>query len=55
MTSPAYDIIVIGAGAIGCSAAWHARSLGAKKVLLIDRGGIAEGTSSQSSSILRTH
>ena len=55
MTSPAYDIIVIGAGAIGCSAAWHARSLGARKVLLIDRGGIAEGTSSQSSSILRTH
>ena len=55
MTSPAYDIIVIGAGAIGCSAAWHARSLGAQKVLLIDRGGIAEGTSSQSSSILRTH
>jgi glycine/D-amino acid oxidase-like deaminating enzyme len=55
MTSPAYDIIVIGAGAIGCSAAWHAGSLGAKKVLLIDRGGIAEGTSSQSSSILRTH
>lgn len=55
MTSPAYDIIVIGAGAIGCSAAWHARSLGASKVLLIDRGGIAEGTSSQSSSILRTH
>ena len=55
MTSPAYDIIVIGAGALGCAAAWHAPSLGAKKVLLIDRGGIAEGTSSQSSSILRTH
>lgn len=54
-TSPAYDVIVIGAGVIGCSVAWHAAKLGARRVLLIDRGGIAEGTSSQSSSILRTH
>jgi sarcosine oxidase subunit beta len=52
---PAYDLIVIGAGVIGCSVAWHAATLGAGRVLLIDRGGIAEGTSSQSSSILRTH
>jgi len=50
-----YDLIVVGAGVIGCSAAWHAARLGAGRVLLIDRGGIAEGTSSQSSSILRTH
>jgi len=50
-----HDLIVIGAGVIGCSVAWHAARLGAGRVLLIDRGGIAEGTSSQSSSILRTH
>jgi len=50
-----YDLIVIGAGVVGCSTAWHAARLGAGRVLLIDRGGIAEGTSSQSSSILRTH
>ena len=54
-SSDSYDLIVIGAGAIGCSVAWHAAALGAGRVLLIDRGGIAEGTSSQSSSILRTH
>lgn len=57
LSSPAaaYDVIVIGAGVVGCSVAWHASALGAARVLLIDRGGIAEGTSSQSSSILRTH
>jgi glycine/D-amino acid oxidase-like deaminating enzyme len=56
VTSPdSYDLIIIGAGVVGCSTAWHAARLGAGRVLLIDRGGIAEGTSSQSSSILRTH
>jgi sarcosine oxidase subunit beta len=54
-STSSYDLIVIGAGAVGCSVAWHAARLGAGRVLLIDRGGIAEGTSSQSSSILRTH
>ncbi|GIK86477.1 MAG: oxidoreductase [Betaproteobacteria bacterium] len=51
----AYDLIVLGAGVIGCSTAWHAARLGAKRVLVIERNGIAEGTSSQSSGILRTH
>ena len=60
MTAPirsddVFDLIVVGAGVVGCSVAWHAAALGAARVLLIDRGGIAEGTSSQSSSILRTH
>jgi sarcosine oxidase subunit beta len=55
MNSPAYDIVVLGAGVIGCSVAFHAARLGAGRVLLLDRGGVAEGTTSQSSSILRTH
>lgn len=54
-SSHSYDLIVVGAGVVGCSVAWHAATLGAGRVLLVDRGGIAEGTSSQSSSILRTH
>ncbi len=49
-----FDLIIVGAGVIGCSVAFHASALGAR-VLLIDRVGIAEGTSSQSSGILRTH
>ncbi|MCL4764283.1 MAG: FAD-binding oxidoreductase, partial [Burkholderiales bacterium] len=50
-----FDLIVLGAGVVGCSVAWHAARLGAKRVLVLERKGIAEGTSSQSSGILRTH
>ena len=50
-----YDVIVLGGGVIGCATAYHAARLGARKVLLIERKGLAEGTSSQSSGILRTH
>ena len=48
-------MIVIGAGVIGCSVAWHLARLGAGRVLVLDRGRIAEGTSAMSSGILRTH
>ncbi len=52
---PAADVIVIGAGVIGCSVAWNLAQLGAGRVLVLDRGRIAEGTSAMSSGILRTH
>jgi sarcosine oxidase subunit beta len=32
------DVVVIGAGVIGASIAWHLRKLGVREVLLIDRG-----------------
>lgn len=50
----AYDLIVLGGGVIGCSTAFHAAQAGAR-VLLLERAGLAEGTSAQSSGILRTH
>ncbi len=50
-----YDAIVIGAGVIGTSVAYHLAALGAGKVLVLDRGLIGAGTTSQSSGILRTH
>ena len=50
-----YDAIVIGAGVIGCSVAYHLGYLGAKRVLVVDRTQIGAGTTSQSSGILRTH
>jgi glycine/D-amino acid oxidase-like deaminating enzyme len=53
--TPSPDLVVVGGGVIGCSIAFHAARLGARRVLLLERGGIAEGTTSQSSSILRTH
>lgn len=50
-----YDAIVIGGGVIGTSVAFHLANLGAKNVLLVERGTIGSGTTAQSSGILRTH
>jgi sarcosine oxidase subunit beta len=50
-----FDAIVIGAGVIGSSVAYHLARLGAKHVLVLDRTQIGAGTTSQSSGILRTH
>lgn len=52
---PTHDVIVIGAGVVGCSIAFHLAALGARDVLVLDRLGIGHGTSAQSSGILRTH
>jgi glycine/D-amino acid oxidase-like deaminating enzyme len=49
------DVVVIGAGVIGCSVAWHLATLGAGRVLVLDRGQVGNGTSAMSSGILRTH
>jgi sarcosine oxidase subunit beta len=49
------DVIVIGAGVVGASVAWHLAALGAGRVLVLERNQIGSGTSSQSSGILRTH
>jgi sarcosine oxidase subunit beta len=50
-----FDAIVIGAGVIGTSTAFHLAQLGLKKVLVVERSMIGAGTTSQSSGILRTH
>lgn len=50
-----FDAIVIGAGVIGSSVAFHLAKLGMKKVLVVERSLIGSGTTSQSSGILRTH
>jgi len=50
-----FDVIVIGGGVIGTSVAFHLAEFGAKSVLLLERGTVGSGTTSQSSGILRTH
>lgn len=50
-----HDVIVIGAGVIGTSVAWHLAAFGAGRVLVLDRTQVGAGTTAQSSGILRTH
>ncbi len=50
-----YDAIVIGAGVIGSSVAYHLARLGCRRVLVLDRTQVGAGTTAQSSGILRTH
>ena len=50
-----FESIVIGGGAIGTSIAYHLARLGQRRVLLLERGQIGQGTTAQSSCILRTH
>ncbi|MFT4102351.1 MAG: FAD-binding oxidoreductase [Burkholderiaceae bacterium] len=50
-----FDAIIIGAGVIGSSVAYHLARLGCPRVLVVERGAIGAGTTSQSSGILRTH
>src|SRR5215470_4884045 len=50
-----YDVIVIGAGVIGTSAAFHLARFNAGTVLVLERNEIGTGTTAQSSVILRTH
>jgi sarcosine oxidase, subunit beta len=52
---PSQDIVIIGAGVIGCSVAHHLAALGAGRVTVLDRRQIGAGTTAQSSGILRTH
>jgi sarcosine oxidase subunit beta len=49
------DVVVIGAGVVGASVAFHLARLGAGKVVVLERNAIGNGTTSQSSGILRTH
>jgi glycine/D-amino acid oxidase-like deaminating enzyme len=55
MPAPSFDVIVIGAGVIGCSVAWHLAELDAGRVCVLERGQVGNGTSAMSSGILRTH
>lgn len=50
-----FDAIIVGAGVIGTSVAYHLARLGCTKVLVLNRTQIGAGTTSQSSGILRTH
>ncbi len=48
-----FEIIIVGAGAVGSSIAYHLAALGHTNVALVDRGGVAGGPTGSSSAIIR--
>ena len=49
------DFIIIGGGVIGCSTAYNLAKLGAKNVVLLERGDLCSGGTAKSCAIIRTH
>ncbi len=50
-----YDAVVVGAGVVGASAAFHLAKLGGAKVCLLDRGPVCAGGTARSCAIVRSH
>jgi len=48
------DVVVVGGGALGASAAFHLRRLGAGDVVLLERDSLASGSTSKSAGGIRT-
>ena len=46
------DLVIIGAGAIGCSTAWHLAQAGITNIVVVEMGQVGSGSSSKSASML---
>ena len=55
MTLATADIVVVGGGVNGTSIAMHLARMGAGKVVLVERGGLAGGATGQSGAMVREH
>ena len=55
MTAERADAVVVGAGIIGVSTAFNLARLGMKRVLVLDRDGVAAHASRLSAGLVRTH
>ncbi len=53
--SETFDAIVIGAGVVGASTAFHLAKLGGLKVCVVERGQVCSGGTAKSCAIVRTH
>lgn len=49
------DVVVVGAGAMGCSIAFHLARTGAGRVAVFDKGGICSGMTYRSGALVRLH
>ncbi|MDR2984292.1 MAG: FAD-binding oxidoreductase [Nocardiopsaceae bacterium] len=55
MKTATADVLIVGAGVIGASTAFHLTRLGAGSVTVFDRGTVGSGMSSRSSALVRMH
>lgn len=49
------DVVVVGAGVVGCSAAFHLGHLGRGRTIVVEKGAIGSGMTKRSSGLIRTH
>ena len=49
------DIVILGAGVIGASIAFHLAKRKAGKIVVIDKGHVGQGASGRSSALIRMH
>lgn len=49
------DIVIIGAGALGCSTAYHLGNMGAKNVLVLDKGAVCSGETAKAGGFIQSH
>ncbi len=52
MMQPTADVVVIGAGVVGCSTAYHLAQMGIPDVAVVEMGEVGSGSSSKSASML---
>jgi sarcosine oxidase, subunit beta len=52
---PTADIVILGAGVMGASIAFHLAKRKAGKIVVIDRGHVGQGGSGRSSALIRMH
>lgn len=48
-------VVVVGAGAVGCSIAFHLTRAGVRDVVVVDKGGICSGMTYRSGALVRLH
>ena len=53
--SNSFDVVVVGAGVVGASAAFHLAKLGGARVCVVDRGPVCGGGTAKSCAIVRSH
>lgn len=49
------DVVIVGAGAMGCSLAFHLARAGVPRVIVVDKGAICSGMTFRSGALVRLH